>query len=152
VRGQQLITPGDRRVDRLLALGEIAPADGGEQDIVCELAEQILGGEYLHPRSRELEGERQGIEPPTNRRHGWSVRGGETELRLYVPSPLHEESHRRRTHEIGGRRGVVVHVQREWSHGVLPLASHTERSAAGGQHAEGGDRLQQIRNQRRRVQ
>ena len=34
VRGQQLITPGDRRIDRLLAFGQIARAGGREQDIV----------------------------------------------------------------------------------------------------------------------
>ncbi len=32
--GEQLIAPGDRRVHRLLAFGEIARADGREQDIV----------------------------------------------------------------------------------------------------------------------
>ena len=34
VRGQELIAPGDRRIHRLLAFGEIARAGGREQDIV----------------------------------------------------------------------------------------------------------------------
>ena len=53
--------------------------------------------------------------------------------------------------EIGGRRRVDVHIQREGADGVLPLSSHMKRGAAGDQHAERGDRCQEIRDQRRRV-
>ena len=47
VRVEQLIAPGDRRIHRLLAFGEIARADGREQDVVLEPAEQILGASAL---------------------------------------------------------------------------------------------------------
>ena len=105
-RGQELITPGDRRIHRLLAFGEIARADGREQDVVLESAEQILGRQHFDPRGRELEGERQGIEPSTNRRHGGAVRGREAKVRLHVPNPLHEEPHRGSARQIGGRHRV----------------------------------------------
>ena len=39
VRAKQLITPGDRRIHRLLALGEIARPDGREQDVMLESAQ-----------------------------------------------------------------------------------------------------------------
>ena len=44
---KQLITPGDGRIHRLLAFGEIARPDGREQHIVLESAEQILGASAL---------------------------------------------------------------------------------------------------------
>ena len=102
VRAEQLITPGDRRIDRLLAFGEIARADGREQDIVRESAKQILRRQHFDPRGRQLERERQGIEPSTNRRHGGAVRGREAKVRLHVPHPFHEEPHRGSAREIGG--------------------------------------------------
>ena len=40
-----------------------------------ESAEQPFGRQHFDPRRRELERERQRIEPPTNRRHGGTVRG-----------------------------------------------------------------------------
>ena len=142
VRVKQLITPGDRRIDRLLAFGEIAWADGREQDIVAESAEQILGRQHFDPRSRKLEGERQCIEPSANRRHGGAVRGREAKARLHVANAFHEESHRGRAREIGRRRRIGARFQRERSDGVLPLAAHAERSAAGDQQAQRRDRRQ----------
>ena len=150
VRAKQLIAPGDRRIDRLLAFGEIPRADSREQDIVRESAKQILGGQHFDPRGRKLERERQGIEPSTNRRHGGAVRGREAKVRLHVPHTLHEESHGGRARQIGMRHRI--HLQRKRPDGVLPLSSHTERGAAGDQHSELGDRREEIRDQRRRVQ
>ncbi len=68
---EELITPGDRRIHRLLAFGQIARSGGREQDIVRESAEQILGRQHFDPRRRELERERQCIEPSTDRRSRW---------------------------------------------------------------------------------
>ena len=73
-----------------MAFGEIARAGGREQDILRESAEQILRGQQLDPWGRKLEGERKGIEPPTNRRHGWAVRGREAKVRLHVPNTFHK--------------------------------------------------------------
>ena len=73
VRGQQLITPSDSRIDCLLAFGEIARAGGREKDIVHESAEQVLGGQHFDPRCRQLERERQCVEPSTNRAHRGAV-------------------------------------------------------------------------------
>jgi hypothetical protein len=103
VRGEQLVTPSDRRIHRLLALGEIAWPDGREQDVVPEAAEEILSRQDFDPWGRQLEGERQGIEPSTNRRHGRAVRGCEAKVRLHVSNPFHEESHRGDARQIGGR-------------------------------------------------
>ena len=93
-----------------------------------ESAEQILGRQHFHPRGRELEGERQCVEPPTNRRHGGAVRGRESKVRLHVPNPFHEESHRGRARQVGRRHRIRARVQRERSDGVLPLSPHTQRA------------------------
>jgi hypothetical protein len=149
---QQLIAPGDRRIHGLLAFGEIARADGREQDVVHEAVEQILDGQHFDPRGRKLEGERQGIEPSTDGRDGGAVRGRQAKVRLHVPHPLHEQPHGRRAREIGRRRRVEVRIQREWSDGVLALSSHSKRGSAGDQHSEGVDRGQKIHDQWCRVQ
>jgi hypothetical protein len=65
-----------------LALGEIAWADGREQDVVLESAQQALRRQYLDPRGRQFERERQCIEPATNRKHRRAVRGRETKITL----------------------------------------------------------------------
>jgi hypothetical protein len=88
--GEQLITPGDRRIDRLLASGQIAQARGREQDIVRQSAEQILRGEHFDPRGGELECQRQRIKPSTDGGYRGSVRRCETKVRLHVPNPFHE--------------------------------------------------------------
>ena len=94
VRAEELITPSDRRVHRLLALREIAWAGRREQDIMRESAKQLLNRQHLDPGSRQFERERQCIEPPANRCHGRTVRGREAKVGLHVLYPLHEESHR----------------------------------------------------------
>jgi hypothetical protein len=44
LQGQELITPGDRRIDRLLTFGEIARAGGREESVVRQAVQQILDG------------------------------------------------------------------------------------------------------------
>ncbi len=152
VRAKELIAPGDRRIHRLLAFGQIARAGGREQNVVPQSAEQILGRQHFHPRGCELERERQGIQPATNRRHGGAVRGREAKVRLHVPNPSTKEPHRGRARQIRGRHRTRIPCQLERSDGVLPLSPDTERSAAGDQHSERRDRCQEIDDQRRRVQ
>ena len=106
-----------------------------------ESAKQFLGRQHLDPWGRQLDGEREGIEPPTNRRHGGAVRGREAEVRLHVPHTFHEESHRGRAGEIGRRLRIHAQLQRQRPDGVFPLSSHTQRGAAGDQHSERRDRL-----------
>ena len=125
--------------DMLEDNGQIARAGGREQDVMLESTEQIFGREHFHPRGRQLQGERQRIEPSANRCHGGTVRRGEAKVRSDVPNALHEQPHRRSAGQIGGRRRFRVHFQREGADGVLPLAAHTERRAAGGQQLERGD-------------
>ena len=106
VRVEQLITPGDGRIHRLLAGGKIARAGGREQDVVLEPAEQTLGGQHFDPRRCELERERQCIEPLANRGHGHAVRGREAEVGLHIPNAFHEEAHCGSTYEVGRRHCV----------------------------------------------
>jgi hypothetical protein len=122
-----------------LPFGQIAPSGGREQDIVHESAEQILGRQHFDPRGRQFQRERQRIEPPANRGHRGAIRLREAKVWLHVPSPFHEQPQRGRAREIGGRPRIDVRIQRERPHDVLPLASHAERGAAGGQHPELGD-------------
>ena len=53
IRAQELITPGDRRIHRLLALGEITWADGRKQDVALESAERVVHEIEGAPRSAD---------------------------------------------------------------------------------------------------
>ncbi len=86
-------SPGGRRIHRLLAFGEIARADGREQDVVLESAQQILSWQHFHPWGGQLEGERHGIEPPTNRGQHGAVRRGQAKVRSDVSYPFDEKSY-----------------------------------------------------------
>ena len=65
VRVEQLITPGERGIHRLLACGQITQADGREQDVVFESAEKVVRGQHSHPWSCQLERERHSVEAAT---------------------------------------------------------------------------------------
>ena len=60
---QQLVAPFDRRPERPLTLGQISCATGEERQAVLEPGEDFPGCEGLHPNCRQVEREREMVEP-----------------------------------------------------------------------------------------
>jgi hypothetical protein len=153
VRRQQLIAPRDRRIHRLLAFGKVAQTEAREQQVLSKPAEQIVGAQHFHPRSRELEGERQRIEPSTNRGHRRTVSPCEVKFRLHVPDAFHEQLHGRGfAAHIRGRHCILVYIQREGVDDVLPFSSYTKRGPTGGQHSKRRNRGEEIGDHRRGIE
>ncbi len=149
---EELITPGNRRIHRLLPFGEIARTNRREQDVALEPAEQVLDCEHLDPRRCELEGERQCIEPAANCRDRRDVPRREPKVGLYVLHPFQKEAYSGSARQIGRRHGLRARFQFERADRIFPLASDTERSPAGNQHSKRRDRCQKIGNEWRGVQ
>jgi hypothetical protein len=104
IGAEQLIAPGDGRIHRLLTFGKIARADRREQDVLLKALEQTVEREQLGPWRRELERERQSVEPPANRRHRGAVARREPKVRLHVANTFREQPHRRTSRQIRRRR------------------------------------------------
>ena len=72
-RAEQVVAPGDRAAERLLALGQVARAGRQDAELVLEPLEDRLGREELHPGRRELDRERHPVEPGGDPRDGRRV-------------------------------------------------------------------------------
>ena len=152
VRCEQLIAPGHRGVHGLLALGEIARANRRKQRVLREPSKQIVGGQHLEPRRRELERERERVEAPADRGDGSGVGRCQLKIRAHVPDARHEQPDSWRALEIGRRHRIAASFERERADAVFAFAPEAKRRAAGREHAKRGDRRQQIGDERRRVQ
>ena len=121
---QQVVAPGDRGPQRVLALVGVLRAAGQQRQPLVEPAQQRLGRERPHPRRRELDRERQAVEPGADLRDGLGVLLGDPEVGRRRLGPLGEERDRVRRPELGDAVGL--------------LAVEAERRAAGGQQLQAG--------------
>ena len=97
---------------------------------------------------RQLDRERQAVEPSTQLGDRRAVVGVESEVRLDIPSLPHEQRHRRdglqdvrRQRSAGRRRGQRLER-------VQAFPAHAQRFAAGGQHGDLRTGIQQSRDGR----
>src|SRR5918999_970286 len=65
---EQIMAPLDRASERALPLGEVAGAAGEEWEPALEPLEQRRGTEQLDPAGGQLDGQRQGVQPPRGQR------------------------------------------------------------------------------------
>jgi hypothetical protein len=152
LRVEQLVTPGDGPIDRLLTLWQVACADAREKDVVLEPMEQVIRRQYLHPGCGQFERERQCIEPSADRDDGAAVARGQPKGGLERPDPFDEELHGGNADEISRRDDARVRLARERSDRVEPFPAHAERGATGGEDAERCGRRHEIGDHRRRLQ
>ena len=95
-RGEQVVAPGERRLHRLLP-GRPAPRAAGQQpEGVSEPGGDLVDLEHAQPRGRELDRQRDAVQPGADLRHRRRVRRGQRELRVDRPGALDEEAHGRR--------------------------------------------------------
>ena len=132
------MAPVEGGAERLLPLGCVAPAAGQELEPVAEPLEQRRRGQELRPRGRELDRERQPVEPPAQLGDGGRVLLAHDEVRVRGLGPFHEELRRL----VVGERG----------HGELALGSHVQRRPARGHEGHAGGGLDEARDRRRSLQ
>jgi hypothetical protein len=124
VLGQELVAPRDRRPERSLALGGVAGASREQRQPLLKPLEELAGREESDPGRRELDRERQPIEPGADRGHRLPLGLVDRWARIRHTGTLDEQPDR------------VLFTQ--GSDGVLALGSHVQRLAAGGDQVQRG--------------
>ena len=128
---QQLVAPLDRRPERLLPLRQVAGAAAERLEAARQAVPQRLGREEVEAGGRELDRQRQPVEPAADVGHGGGVVVGQAEVGPDAARPLDEQLDRLelaqlRGRRLRGRRGR----QRQRRHRDDVLAAHAERLAA----------------------
>ena len=84
--GKQVVAPIDQRAHRLLARQRGAAAAGQHAKTLVEFLRQLSGRENLYPRRRQLDRQRDAVEPPADLRDDRRALVGQLELRSPMPS------------------------------------------------------------------
>jgi len=100
-----------------------------QPEAVLEPGQQLGGGQGAHPARRQLDGERDAVQPPAQLAHV----GIGTDVHALLPRPVDEELH-----------GLVLAQRRQREH---PLARHRQRPAAHGEHGEPRHPAEQVGHQ-----
>ena len=129
VLGQQLVAPVDGGPQRLLAGHGRAVAAGEEAELVAETVEDLAGGEHVHARGGQLDGQRDAVEAPADVLDDSAVRVARVELPVPRAGPVDEQLH-----------ALSRHHGRDAEH---DLAGNAERLLAGGHHLQAAAGLQQ---------
>ncbi len=148
---EQVVAPGDRAAERLLALREVARAAREQLERLPQARQDRLGLEELHARRRELDRERKPVEPVGDLRDRRGVRFGRLEPGLDRAPPVDEQPHRLVLRELCERGEVAEVGQRERRHPILGLAADTQCLPAAHQHLRPFGSGEKLANARRRV-
>jgi len=140
---QQVVAPGQGGAQRALALRQVARSVHQFGETALQARQQRLGREDPHARRRELDGQRQPVQPDTDRRHVGRVPLGEGEVGAHRLRALHKEGNRREARDRGRVGAVRRGGQGQRRHGEGVLAAHAQRGAAGHQRHDAGARPQQ---------
>ena len=111
---QQIPAPGDRAAKGALSLRQITSGRGEHVEALAELRQHRLRREHLDARRRELDRERQPVEPVTDLGDGARVLGRHAEVRADPFRAVDEEPH---------RVGLCEHIER----GQVPQVGELER-------------------------
>ena len=144
---QQIVRPRDQRAQRLLALQQYATAAGQQLEAILQPLVDVVDGQRAHPRSGELQRERNALEARDEFGHRGRFLLGQRESRLLQLCPVHEKLHRCRTRQRFDAGRPVRHRQRK--HGIGLLAGHPQRFAAGRDNPDIWCRSQQRIGERR---
>lgn len=139
-RPEQLPAPVDDRTQRLVPGRSASRTRGEHPEAVAEPLRQLVHAVRANPRGRQLQGQRQTVEPPTDVRDRCGVAGIDREPGHHGGHALREQPYRTRTLQ----RGEVVTVRQvQRRHRPQQLAGPAQGFPAGGQDAQLGRGLQQ---------
>jgi len=140
---QQVVAPGQGGAQRALALRQVACPAHQFGETAPQARQQRLGREDPHMRRRQLDGQRQPVQPGADRRHVGRVPSGEGERGAHRLRALHEEGDRREARDRSRVGAVRRGGQGQRRHGEGVLAAHAQRGPAGHQRHDAGARAQQ---------
>src|SRR5581483_10372271 len=149
LRGEELVAPVERRLQRLLAEGQVTSAAREQLERALEPSCHRLRREELRARGRELEREREPVQPVADLGHGRRALLGELEPRVDRTRPRREQPNRVVRDDL--LEGACRARRRQRGDRVLVLGGQPQRRAAGRQHAEAGRAAEELRDPRRRV-
>ena len=141
---QERVAPADRRVERLLSLGNVASARCEHVERVVEPLEQRIRRQQPEAGSGELECERQAVQALADGRDGRRVLRRQLERFPGRLGALDEQRDGGRTAERMGIVDVQVVRQGQGRHPVFVLAADAQRRLARDEEAElrcGGEQL-----------
>ena len=88
---EQTVAPVDRRAERLSALGLVAGAAGEQVEALLEPREERLRRQELRAGRRELDRQREPVEPHADLGHRGRVRVGDRKVRFHGTRALDEQ-------------------------------------------------------------
>ncbi len=147
---EQVVAPGDRVPQRLLPRGHIARTARRYRPAVCEVFEQGEGRQQPGVGRRQLDRQREAIEPPADGRHRRRVLRGQREVLPDGAGALREEADRIGRGECRQGRHLFWIRQRERRDDAFALAPQPQRRPARRQHGQVRTRREEGRDVRRR--
>jgi hypothetical protein len=93
-RLQEIVAPGDRPSQRLLSFRAVPATSGEERKPAVETRQDRFRREQSHPRSRQLDGERETIQATTDGDDRFRVLFCKLEVALHRASAIDEEADR----------------------------------------------------------
>ena len=147
VRAEQVVAPADRRRESALARRRVARTGGEEVRFPFEAREDLGRREQLRARGRELDRERQSVEPAADLRDFRCAGRVELETGIDRLRPRREQPQRVGLNERLERKVGVRGV--EGRHRILALRREPQRRAARGQDPQARGRGEQIADEGR---
>ena len=150
-RRQQVVAPLDRLPKGLLALRQVPRPAGQELEGPFDPGEQLGGRQDLHARGRELDRERQAIEPAADLDHRAGVLRGQREVGPAGRRALDEQRDRRAIHQGRWREQRAGRRERERRDRKLLLAVDVQALPAGHEDRQRRAGVQQVLDERGRI-
>ena len=123
VGAQEVVAPGERGAQRLLASGQVAPLAREQGQRLIEARQHRLRRQDARPRGGQLDGQGEAIQAAADLRDRGVILGVDAEVRTHLLGALLEQGH------AGGQRAVAGGIERERRHRLLVLALHPQRLA-----------------------
>lgn len=160
--GEEIVTPVDRAAEGLMPGPARAAAAHQQMEAIVQSCSELLDGECPQPRGRQLDRQRQGVQPPADLRHRGGVLIRERKAAGDSRASLGKEAdglvlkkafgqRRLRLDLVVSRRGRAARGnglggrQRERRDRPDDLAGDPQRLAAGGEHTQAGTAAEQRR-------
>ena len=133
---QQLVAPGDRAPQRVVAVDGVARAGGQQRQATLQAVEQALRRERTQPTGAELDGQRQSVEAGGDAGDGSRVLRRDLEPRIGGSGAGDQE--RDRVVGAESSTGPPGHRRRhlQWQDRELLLSGDAERRPAGGEDGQ----------------